>query len=162
MAAPSPSIRPILLKALKSGAGFEAVSKDPAFITLLKKTYEFLSFKHGAVGAKELGVGVIMIEIVPLMTSVSDLMQWIPALKGAVTEKVFIKTVSDIYNTLLPMSVLRMSRALAEERESALESGRLMNNMLDLAPSYDGFDSHKLGQTGSKTLFGYSNKIRLR
>jgi hypothetical protein len=162
MATPSPSIRPILLKSLKQGAGYESVTKNPEFVTLLKKTYEFLSFKHSAVGPRELGIGIILIEIVPLMTSTSDLMQWIPATKGPISEKQFIKYVSDIYNTLLPMSVMRMARSLADERESTLESGKLMNNMLDLSPDYDGYDSHKIGQTGSKTLFGYNNKIKLR
>lgn len=162
MSTPSPSIRPILLESLKSGDGYGSVTRNPAFATLLKKTYEFLSLKYGSVGAKELGIGIILIEIVPLMTSASDLMQWIPATKTGMNEKQFVKYVTDIYNTLLPMSVLRMARALSEERESSIESGRLMNNILDLSSDVDGFDTHKLGQTGHKTLFGYDNNIVLR
>jgi hypothetical protein len=162
MSVPSPSIRPIILASLKSGEGYSSVTRNSEFVSLLKKTFEFLSLKFGSVGAKELGIGIIMIEMVPLMTSTSDLMQWVPATKNAMTEKQFVKSVTDIYNTLLPMSVLRMSRALSDERESSIESGRLMNNMLDLSSDVDGFDTHKLGQTGHKTLFGYDNNIVLR
>ena len=164
MPAPVPSIRPIILKALKSGDGYESIPKDPEFITLLKKTYEFLTFKYSSIGPQEVGIGIILIDIVPLMTSTTDLMQYMPATRPgtAISEKQFIKLITDIYITLLPMSVLRIARTLTEERQSNMEAGRMMNNIIDISNDSDGYNSAKLGQTGSRTLHGLKTSIRLR
>ncbi len=149
-----------------NGNGLESVHKSAGFKRMLENVYEFMITKEpvGTMTPQKAGVAMILIDFVPLMTTVDDMVQWIPR-KASITKPEFVAHMASVYGRMIQTSSFRATKMLLRESINETDAGKLMNNLIDdtLTPVLQSNPyMSNLERPGVKTQFGLSKSIRTR
>jgi hypothetical protein len=137
------SLRTLFHEAMSSKNSLETVSKMPRFTEMMESVYDFMISKSEdrVMTPQHAGEAMIIVDFVPLLTTVDDLIQWIPQ-KPSLTKPEFVAHVRSVFSKLIQQGSFRAVQMLIRESTNETEGGKLMNNMLDESLNVDTCDTY--------------------